>query len=331
VKADQVITASRMYPLPQLLNAAWTKVQVAVFMCRVLWKFAQTRDEHIVFDTPYLAGDPLCDGQMKCNKSDCVLCPDANIPRHAEADVLFLFHIRHLAGLMSEKEFFMVRGSNDRDLLVVLSCPFDQGLTDRIWWCKGSGSYAMSPQGTWVAPGKLTGQPLPCHEYIVLKEFVRLLGRTHLLSKLFLLFFFGADYCETPKGLTSTGLFKAFFECQLAIVEQKNSSTLHVSLTELHKFIQLARDGSQRCRTQLNAENLLKSALDAFYSLAYYTAFHAEFAPKTVDAGVGPDLNQFGYGSEGYAPAPELTALFAPMLRPILASATSSNQLVYSF
>ena len=335
VKPIELITASKMYPLPQLLNAAWTKTQVAGFICKCLWTFAQSRPEHIVFDTPFLAGDQLCDGQMKCNKENCTICPDAKIPRHAEADVLYLFHIRHLSQIIPPSSFFMARGSTDRDLLVVLSFPFDQGISDRIWWCKGSGAYAMSPTGNYIKPGKNTGKPITCNEFIKMKRAVHLFGGNNqelLLSRLFTIFFFGGDYCATPTGLTSTGLFKAFFDCKNPIIEHSNSSTLKLSTPALHKFIQYARDGSQRCRTQLDTANLLKNTQDALYSLAYYTGFHSEFDPKKVDSSVGPDLTQFGYGKDGYILDPVLAKLFTPMLRPALPiHATQTDHLSFTF
>jgi hypothetical protein len=334
VKPVELITASKMYPLPQLLNAAWTKTEVAGFICKCLWTFAQGRDEHIVFDTPFLVGDALCDGQMKCNKDNCEICPDAKIPRHAEADVLYLFHIRHLATFVPPTACFMARGSNDRDLLVVLSFPFDEGLSDRVWWCKGSGGYAMSPAGQWVVPGKNTGKPVTCNEYVLMKRVTTMFGGANkelLLSRLMTIFFFGGDYCETPKGLTSTGLALAFFNCKHPIIQHSGPNTLQVATSALHNFVQYARDGSQRCRTQLDVANLMKNTQDAFYSLVYYTGFHSEFDPKETASCVGPDLTQFGYGETGHVIDPLLAKLFAPMLRPALSYSVSENFLSFTY
>ena len=331
VKIEDLIREEKMFPLPQLLNAAWTKTQVAVFICRSLWEFAKGLNEHVVFDTPFFAGDSLCDGQLKCNKSDCIICPGAKIPRHAESDVLFLFHIRHLIGFLLHNEVIMVRGSNDRDLLVVLSFPFDAGIVDRIFWCKGTGQYAMSPQGKWITPGKLTGKPTSCFEIVNMKLFQTMMGGKNnemLLSRLMALFFFGGDYCETPTGLTSTGLFKALFSCELPFVKRIDETSLELSLDALHCFVQYARDGSLRCRSLLSVDTLLKSTHDAFYSLAYYTAFHAEFSSNDISEPVGPEIEKFGFSE-----IVTIKELFSPMLRPAIAGKKQDPNLFlkYSF
>jgi hypothetical protein len=334
VKPSQVITESHMYPLPQLLNASWTKNIVAGFICKCLWDYAAGRSEHMIFDTPFVEGDPLCDGQRRCNQPNCIICPDAPIPRHAESDLLYLFHIRHLAGYVPPSTSFLARGSNDRDLLVVLAFPFEQGLVDRVWWCKGTGSYAISSHGTWVTPGPLTGKPMPCNEFVKMKRFVSLLGgkdNTMLLSRLFVLFFFGGDYCDTPKGLTPNGLFTALFAFKRPFIIHSNDTTLTLSIQPLHYFVQMAHDASVRCRSQLDTENLLKSSLDAFYSLAYYTAFHPCFPPTDLSTSVGPDLTQFGYTQGIYHPEPTLLDVFRPMLRPALAGTQESQSIEYCF
>jgi len=333
VKPSDVITEAHMHPLPQLLSASWTKNIVAGFICRCLWDYAQGRSEHVIFDTPFVEGDQVCDGQRKCNQAHCVICPGADIPRHAESDLLYLFHIRHLAGYVAPASSFLARGSNDRDLLVVLAFPFDQGLADRVWWCKGTGSYGMSPHGKWVVPGPLTGKPMPCNEFVIMKRFSALLGgkdNTMLLSRLFALFYFGGDYCDTPKGLTANGLFTALFTCKRPFITCPSDTSFELSVQALHYFVQIARDASTRCRTQLDTENLLKSSLDAFYSLAYYTAFHPCFAPTDLSLSVGPDLSQFGYRDGTYTPEPTLLDLFSPMLRPALAG-PNHQSITYTF
>jgi hypothetical protein len=337
VKAADVITKEKMYPLPQLLNAAWTKVQVAAFMCRCLWEFAKDRPEHIMFDTPFLKDDPLCDGLLKCNHAACQLCPAANIPRHGEADLLYLYHIRHLAKLLPVTSHFMARGSNDRDLLVVLAFPFDIALANRIWWCKGTGQYAIAPSGKYVLAGKTTGLPQLCHEFIRMKKVVTMFAGENnklLLTRLFLLFFFGGDYCETPNGITETGLFKSLFACQMPIItldDESAGQSLHLNTSALHRFIQHAKDGSIRSRSLLTAENLLKTTYDAFYSLAYYTACHKEFSNSDVKSQIGPDLSCFSYNTAGYVLNKEVLELFKPMMLPFITSrAENSNFIEYT-
>jgi len=233
VKPIELITASKMYPLPQLLNAAWTKTQVAGFICKCLWTFAQSRPEHIVFDTPFLAGDQLCDGQMKCNKENCVICPDAKIPRHAEADVLYLFHIRHLSQIIPPTSFFMARGSTDRDLLVVLSFPFDQGISDRIWWCKGSGAYAMSPTGNYIKPGKNTGKPITCNEFVKMKRAVHLFGviKNYFYHDFSLSFFLAVIIVQHLRDL----LRRDFLKLSLIVKIQLLSIPIQVLLNFQHQ------------------------------------------------------------------------------------------------
>lgn len=327
VKREQIITESNMYPLPQLLNASWTKNVVAQFICKSLWDFAIGRSEHIIFDTPLVDGDDLCDGQMKCNQPNCFICPLANVPRHAESDLLFLFHIRHLASVVPPTTKFLVRGSNDRDLFVVLSFPYDQGLHDRIWWCKGTNDYGISPSGEWVHPGALTGKPKPCHEFLQMKRFVAMMGGPQnemLLTRLFLLFFFGGDYCETPKGLTSTALFNSLFSFQRPIITCTNQATLTLNVQAFHYYTQFTRDLSTRSRSILDPDNLQKCTMDAFYSLAYYTAFHQDFASTDLQSPVGPTITSFDCN-------PSHADLFKTMLRPAMATNNTSSTIVYTF
>ena len=327
VKREHIITESHMHPLPQLLNASWTKNVVAEYICKSLWDFAAGRPEHIVFDTPLVHGDDFCNGQMKCNQPSCVICPMANVPRHAESDLLYLFHIRHLATVVPASTKFLVRGSNDRDLFVVLSFPFDQGLHNRIWWCKGTNDYGISPTGEWVKPGPFTGKPKPCHEFLEMKRFVAMIGGPNndmLLTRLFLLFFFGGDYCETPKGLTQTALFDSLFSFKRPIITHSGQDTLALNIAALHYYTQFTRDLSTRSRSTLEAGNLHKCTMDAFYSLAYYTAFHKDFELTDLESPVGPDLESFECN-------PTYADLFQNMLRPAVAAHAPVSTISYSF
>lgn len=331
MKRSDVITETSMEPLPQLLASSWTKLVLAEFICKSLWEFAQSRPEHFIFDTPMVEGDELCDGTVKCNKgSECVECygPEKikinEIARHGEADVLFLFHIRRLYANQALKDggSFLVRGTNDRDLLAVLAIP---DLADRIIWCKGTNNYAMSPSGEWEKPGALTGDPIPCHEYISMARVVKLFSSDGLVNMLFtrlmLLFFYGGDYCECPKGITATALNATVFSPLEPIVLVVNATTLALDITALHYFIQNAVGRSVRCKSRLEASNLLKCTLDAFFSLCYYTGFHCDFSHVGVGVPVGPNVLEFGYTGPGwkYEEKPDLLALFKPLVEPVLA------------
>ena len=372
LKPENAITEDHMYPLPQLLAASWTKVLLAQFICHSLWDMALGRSEHFIFDTPMVEGDELCDGTVKCNRGpDCKECYGdieirkhqgfSMVPRHGEADLLFLFHIRRLfqRGDLLEGGSFLVRGTNDRDLLAVLAFPFEAHLADRIWWCKGTNSYGMSPYGEWIKPSLLTGEPVSCHEYVSMRRVVNVMsegGRVDrylegglsmddedislplipvgsvLLTRLMLMFFYGGDYCECPKGLTATALNAGLFEQTAAIVVQLDETTLGVNLRELHYFIQNANAKSNRCKTRLDASNLLKCTLDALYSLCYYTGFHA-IRSDEIGVAVGPLVKDFGYTGENamYVENKDFLTLFEPMLRPILASGGECPFLVFSY
>jgi len=373
LKPELAITEDHMYPLPQLLASSWTKVLLAQFICHCLWDMALGRPEHFLFDTPMVDGDSLCDGTVKCNRGPtCEECYGASaetgdtskslngfstIPRHGEADLLFLFHIRrlHARGDLKDGGSFLVRGTNDRDLLAVLAFPFEPFLADRTWWCKGTNSYGMSAQGLWVKPSLVTGEPVSCHEYVSMRRLVELMSWVQvdrclapassesslpilvaptsiLLTRLMLMFFYGGDYCECPKGITATALNGTLFEQQIPIVVQLSKTTLGLNVTELHYFIQNASAKSSRCKTRLDKHNLLKCTLDAFYSLCYYTGFYAH--RSEIGIAVGPNVVDFCYtGADfSYSERNDLLALFEPLVQPVLANGTSTNPfLVFSY
>lgn len=378
VKAEHVITETHMYPLPQLLASSWTKILLAQFICHSLWDMALGRPEHFIFDTPMVDGDDLCDGTVKCNRGPtCVDCFGAengaeqlcdsfsDVPRHGEADLLFLFHIRRLfqRSALAEGGSFLVRGTNDRDLLAVLAFPFEPKLAERVWWCKGTNSYGMSSHGEWVKPSLLTGEPVSCHEYVSMRRVVELMSgqvdrslpgqvdrslpdrigaedislplipvTSVLLTRLMLMFFFGGDYCECPKGLTASALSSSLFEQQNAIVVQLDEKTLGLNVAELHYFIQNTSVKSNRCKSRLEAGNLLKCTLDAFYSLCYYTGFH-NIHGGGIGIAVGPEVADFGYtgADSSYVEKKELVQLFEPLLRPVLVGGVENVFLVFSW
>lgn len=331
VKPADLITDGHMYPLPQLLSAPWTKAGLAAFICRTLWDFAAGREEHIVFDTPFLEGDDLADGQLKCNKSDCQLCPRSQIPRHSEADVLFHFHILHLHKSLAAPNF-LVRGTNDRDLLVVLSFPHQPQVAEQVWWCKGTNKYAMAASGKWTKPGPLTGSPVACNEFVPMQRVVQLLGgknRALVMTRLLGFFLLGADYCNTPHGLTSPGVYRALMAgCIPFVYGGQTPTQLSLHVKEFHYFVQHAKSESPRCRTQLETKNLLECTLRAFYSLAYYTGFHRDFHPDEKGVPVGPDVQQFGFTDNTFQPKTTWSSLFSPMLRPVMASTAASKTIV---
>jgi hypothetical protein len=287
----------------------------------------------------------------------------SDVPRHGEADLLFLFHIRRLfqRSALAEGGSFLVRGTNDRDLLAVLAFPFEPNLAERVWWCKGTNSYGMSSHGEWVKPSLLTGEPVSCHEYVSMRRVFELMGgqvdrslpgqvdrslcigaedislplipvTSVLLTRLMLMFFFGGDYCECPKGLTASALSSSLFEQQNAIVVQLDARTLGLNVAELHYFIQNTSVKSNRCKSRLEAGNLLKCTLDAFYSLCYYTGFH-NIHCGGIGIAVGPDVADFGYTGvdSSYVEKKELVQLFEPLLRPVLVGGVENVFLVFSF
>lgn len=317
LKPEEAITSTKMYPLSQLLAASWTKALVAQFICHTLYDFAAQRDEHFIFDTPFVEGDPLCDGHLHCNQPDCLSCPDLNLPRHGEADLLFYYHIKAILPTLPPDANILVRGTNDRDLLAILAFPFQPHFADRITWCKGTGTYAMAPSGQWEEPSELTGEPTNCYEYINMGKVFSLFNKDGiLLTRLFLLFFFGADYCTTPNGLTANGLNKALYSHTLPII-YLNDGQLGMDLNALRIFIHSARENSIRCKTKLNASNLLKCSLDALYSLAYYTGFFPSPSKILIGQPVGPALDLFGY-TPLYTENPSWLAQFEPLIQPPL-------------
>lgn len=334
VKECDLITDTHMYPLSQMLSAAWTKANLAAFIFNVLWDFAASRPEHIVFDSPFLNGDILADGKVKCNKAACAICATSNIPRHSEADVLFHFHIKYLNSVLPQKTKFLVRGTNDRDLLVVLAFPLQVDLANNVWWCKGSNGYGMGPSGAWVkwiAPGVNIGACVQCNEFVSMGRFVKMMGGSNqalLLTRLTGLFLLGADYCTTPRGLTCPGLFKSLMETTIPFVYLENTQSLMLHVKEFHYFLQHAKTESPRCRTQLNIENLLENTLRAIYSLAYYTGFHRNFLPEEIGTPVGPDIEQYGFHEGSFQPEVAWITSFRPLLNPVLASAATSLRII---
>ena len=329
LKPELAITSAKMYPLSQLLAASWTKTLVAQFICQTLWQFASQRDEHFIFDTPFIQDDPLCDGHIHCNQPDCTSCPFLNLPRHGEADLLFLYHIQTILPSLPPDANLLVRGTNDRDLLAILTFPFQPNYASRITWCKGTGTYAMAPSATWEVPSSLTGKPTNCYEYINMIQIYNLFNRNSLLlTRLYLLFFFGADYCSTPNGLTTKGLNYALYDHTLPIIYEKNDQ-LGIDLNALRLFIHTAHSRSTRCKTTLNANNLLKTSLDALYSLAYYTGFFLAPDKKSIGEPVGPSLSVFGY-TPVYTENEIWLSLFQTVLLPPALATLETNILYFS-
>jgi hypothetical protein len=345
LKAELAITETKMEPLPQLLASSWTKIVLAQFICHSLWDFAVGREEHFIFDTPMVEGDWLCTGGIRCNRPECESCPllNVNMPRHGEADLLFLYHIRASRLQLSPEGRFLVRGTNDRDLLAVLSFPLDPGLSDLVWWCKGTNNYGMSARGTWEKPGPLTGAPTNCHEYISMAKVVGLFGGADLLlTRLMILFLFGGDYCDIPRGFTAAGLAHALFTQGVSFLSFKEGGDeggeegegvdkkgLVLDMVELRHFVALARERSSKCRTKVVLNDLVKCVLDAVYSVAYYTGMYGEVA---MGQPVGPILSSFGYGPDFvFKERDEWRELFRDLDKPLVVGMGERKEWVYRY
>lgn len=285
IRPENLITPTHMFPLSQLLATEWSKIELARYICHTFWDWAQSRPEHIVFDTPLCPDDVLCDGTIKCNKLQCSLCVHtAIIPRHCEADVLFLHHIQHLAPRHLHKKM-LVGGTNDRDLLVTLSCAFNGDLAKQIIFRTHTRPYKFTPDGWVKAAEKVIGVVEHCHEYINMGDVWLMFGGANtdlLLTRLFILFLYKSDYCAKPDGLTHKGLDYALFQQTTPFLFLQKDQSLKLSLTQYKYFIQKAQENSIRPKTPMNAANLMRTMYDAFYCLIYYTAYHPLCEPDNL-------------------------------------------------
>jgi len=272
----------------------------------------------------------------------------ANIPACAEADVLIHYYIRYLHHhcVKTPVDRILIRKTNDRDHMVILTSPLDPELAVCVLWTKRTIDYMLMPQSRQVLPktkrGPSTGIPFErVDELIRVSALQHLMGGatgTRLWSTALAFFLTGGDYCDKGPGMTSKAIVDTALRWKqpFLVYHQLDITTggLLLDLTEYARYITAVYAASSRSHSKAarSATTLARATLDALYSVAYYSG---AFAADTCPSRTGPDIAAFGQTitAAGGLEAVGATSRLQEALEPLFSGQASvpSEVFVYSW
>lgn len=292
---------------------------------------------HTIIDTPVHPGFPICDGNVHCTRANCD-CNQLDIPRHGESDILTLYYARMMYQefVKNPTDVVLISGATDRDSLVVLSSPFDSTMAKHIIWHKATSKYAITPAGVYIKqptekmkkehPERyiVTGAYESRDEYIQVRRIVDIFSRGDPLmhpSRAMALFMMKSDLCDCPEGFQKPALLKSIMSASIPwltcrVVHSEDAGAeygfaqpnvqgplipYNCLILRLFPLARMLADARQNVRLKQKSacNDLLLRIIQAFYSIAYYTACHPLRTERTY---TGPDIACFGLRIEKIVP-----------------------------